>query len=201
MNNFHRYLDFPFEIAKPDIFNTTPDHLIHAHLETHYDNNMAEFLKSRNLEILYIESFYTPPNGGKVPIHTDFWWYETDFVKINQTWGPDDGKVVWWNCSKTTEIMVDHETTEINNAKATYSDRIRTLTADENDCTEIFSVNTNLPSLLNTGILHSTVNPSQQGRWTVCFVPVHTKGKEDYLRWNDALEIFADIIKENNNGN
>jgi hypothetical protein len=87
MNNFHRYLNLPFEIQKPEIFNTTPDHVIHTQLETHYDKNMELFLKKHGLEILLIECFYTPPNGGKVPIHTDFWWYETDYVKINQTWG------------------------------------------------------------------------------------------------------------------
>jgi hypothetical protein len=196
MNNFHRYLNLPFEISKPAVFDTTPNHVIHTQLDTHYDNNMKEFLQSRGLDILLIECFYTPPNGGKVPIHTDFWWYETDFVKINKTWGPEDGKIVWWNCSKTNEIILDHNTYENNDNKVTYSDYAKILTADENDCTEIFSANTNLPSLVNTGVLHSTVNPSQQGRWTLCFIPVHNKNTEEYVKWSDAIDIFKDVINE-----
>lgn len=196
MNSFHRYLNLPFEIQKPEIFNTTPDHVIHTQLETHYDKNMEMFLKNHGLEILLIECFYTPPNGGKVPIHTDFWWYETDYVKINQTWGPDDGKIVWWNCSQTKEIILDHDTYENKNNKVTYTDYAKILTADEIDCKEIFSANTNLPSLVNTGVLHSTINPSNQGRWTLCFIPVYNKSNEDYVSWNNALEIFKDIVNE-----
>jgi hypothetical protein len=92
--------------------------------------------------------------------------------------------------------VLDHDTYESKNNKVTYTDYAKILTADENDCKEIFSANTNRPSLVNTGVLHSTINPSNQGRWTLCFIPVRNKNSEDYISWNHAIEIFKDIIDE-----
>lgn len=196
MNNFHRYLNLPFDLEKPKLFDTTPNHVVHQHLDGHYDNNIERFLKQFGLELLLTECFYTPPNGGKVPIHTDFWWYETDFVKINQTWGPDDGEIIWWNCKKTYEIVLDNNTYTIGNDTVTYADKAKVLRAEETDCKQIFSANTNRPSLVNTGVLHSTINPSNQGRWTVCFIPVYKQSDESYIKWDDAVNIFKDYIDE-----
>lgn len=197
MNHFHRYLKLPFELEKPNLFNTDPDHVVHQNLDGHYDNNMENFLKQFGLELLLIECFYTPPNGGKVGIHTDFWWYETDFIKINQTWGPEDGEIVWWKCDKTYKVELDKDTHYIGDNKLTFDDTSKFLAAEEVDCKQIFSANTNRPSIVNTGILHSTINPSNQGRWTVCFIPVYKKSDESYVKWNDALEIFKDYLGEN----
>lgn len=191
MNNFHRYLNLPFEIKKPELFNTTPDHVVHEQIKIDDDQNMVNFLKQFGIDLMLVESFYTPPNGGKVPIHTDFWWYETDYVKINQTWGPDDGEIIWWNCSKTKEVLMEPKEYE----NLTYTDEIRVLTADEKDCKQIFSANTNKVSLVNTGVLHSTINPSNQPRWTICFVPAFDVENNVYVRWHEALEIFKEYLK------
>lgn len=202
MNNFHRYLNLPFEIKKPELFNTQPDHVVHEPLENHYDLNMVEFFKDHGLDLLLIECFYTPTNGGKVPIHTDFWWWETDYVKINQTWGSDDGEIVWWNCPNSYEIYLEpgdyvHEGEEIS-----HNSKSRILTAKEEESKKLFSVNTNKPSLINAGIMHSTINPSNQPRWTVCFIPIYDKLRpESYVSWNDALDIFKDYVEGDNIGN
>lgn len=192
MNNFHRYLNLPFEIKKPDVFNTTPDHVVHEQIKVNDDQNMVNFLKQFGMDLMLVESFYTPPNGGKVPIHTDFWWYETDYVKINITWGPDDGKIIWWKCSKTQEVKMEPKEYD----GLTYTDTIRVLTANESDCKEIFSANTNKVSLVNTGILHSTINPSNQPRWTLCFVPAFDIEKNVYVTWNEAMDIFKDYLED-----
>lgn len=193
-NRYHRYLNLPFDIQKPELFNTTPNHVVHQPLDNYYDKNMVDFFHKHNMEILLIECFYTPPNGGKVPIHTDFWWWETDFVKINMTWGPDDGEIVWWKCDKTFEFEVSQGHYKHDDVELEYNDKIRVLTASPKNCTKLYSAVTNQPSLVNTGILHSTTNPSNQPRWTVCFVPVWDKKTEAYVTWDEALNIWKDYL-------
>jgi hypothetical protein len=196
MNNYCRELTLPFEIKKPELFNTQPDHVVHEPLENHYDLNMVKFFKDHGLDLLLIECFYTPPNGGKVPIHTDFWWYETDYVKINQTWGPQDGEIVWWDCPTSYEVFLEPgENVTDAGEKITYNDKVRILTAKEEESKKLFSANTNKPSLVNTGILHSTINPSNEPRWTICFVPVYDKATEAYVSWKDAENIFKDYLR------
>jgi hypothetical protein len=196
MNNFHRYLNLPFDLEKPKLFDTTPDHVIHQPLSDHYDINMQNFLKQFGLELLLTECFYTPPNGGKVPIHTDFWWYETDYVKINQTWGPVDGEIIWWECPTAYEVFLEPGDYVTDNGKElTYNDKVRILTANEEESKKLFSANTNKPSLVNTGILHSTINPSNQPRWTICFVPVYDIATEAYVSWKDAEIMFKEYLK------
>ena len=65
------------------------------------------------------------------------------------------------------------------------------LLAKEEDSTFLFERNTNRPSLLNVGILHSTHNPTDEPRWTVCFVPGY-KGK--MIKLKTALKVFKKFI-------
>jgi|TARA_B110000503_G_scaffold127563_1_gene197452 hypothetical protein len=197
MNNYCRELKLPFEIKKPELFNTQPDHVVHMPLENHYDLNMVKFFKDCGLELLLIECFYTPPNGGKVPIHTDFWWWETDYIKVNQTWGPADGEIVWWDCPTSYEVFLEPgDYVEHNGEEISHHSKSRILTANEEESKKLFSANTNNPSLVNTGIMHSTINPSNEPRWTVCFIPIYDKLlPESYVSWNDAERIFKDYLK------
>jgi len=68
------------------------------------------------------------------------------------------------------------------------------LWAEEKDCTLLYEANTNRPSLVNVGVLHGTNNPTNSGRWTICFVP--TTLNEDFIHWDDALNIFKNYIED-----
>jgi|TARA_B100000035_G_C20858613_1_gene490840 hypothetical protein len=197
-NHYHRYLDLPFEIEKPDIFNSEQKTVMQKALPNHYDQNMVDFLAKFGMKLLMIECFFTPPNGGKVPIHTDFWWWETDFVKINKTWGPEDGKIIWYKASKTTPITVKpgKNTSDVEPGESVVyqTDDVTILTASQKDCTPLYEANTNKPSLVNTGILHGTLNPSNEPRWTICFQPVWDIETEAYVTWHEAMDIFKDYI-------
>ena len=195
-NQYHRYIDLPFEIQKPRLFDTNQKAVMQQHLPNHYDQNMVNFFAKFDMKLLLIECFYTPPNGGKVPIHTDFYHYETDYVKINQTWGPDDGKIIWYKASKTFEYTVKpgNNTLENEDGSVIYNDEITVLTASPKDCEVLYEANTNKPSVVNTGILHGTLNPGNAPRWTVCFQPVWDIKTEQYVHWHEAMGIWKDYI-------
>ena len=68
------------------------------------------------------------------------------------------------------------------------------LWAEEEDCELLYEANTNRPSLVNVGVLHGTHNPTDTGRWTLCFVPVDKKRK--FLHWDTCIDIFKDYIQD-----
>ena len=125
------------------------------------------------------EVFYTPPHS-KIPIHTDHGAY-THHAKINITWGPEEGDTM-------VEVREDLSKEDYTGATSEFHDN---LWAKEEDCDFLYEANTNKPSLVNIGMLHGTNNPTDRGRWTLCFVPQDQRGK--FIHWNDALK-FLRII-------
>lgn len=184
MNKYHRYLKLPFEIHPPKMFSNLGNTIRHHYINDYQCNDMDNFLNELGLVCQLKECFYTPPNS-KIPIHTDHATY-TDHAKINLTWGPEEGVIQWWK----SNMVRRHQFTGGEYTDETHHN----LWADEKDCTFLYEANTNKPSLVNVGILHGTNNPTNQGRWTVCFVPITTSGT--YLHWYTALEIFKNYIEE-----
>jgi len=185
-NIFHRYLNLPFKVFPPNMFEEFGDIVRHHYLDNSDYLEVGEWFSSLGLECVRVECFYTPPYG-KVPIHTDHGSY-TNHAKINITWGPDEGVIQWWHSDIVEERV-------INGGIENTSERHHNLWAKEGDCKLLYEVNTNRPSLVNVGILHGTNNPTNQGRWTLCFVPFETKSNS-YIPWNRATEIFKDYIEE-----
>ena len=199
-NRFHRYLNLPFEIAKHSMFDQFPDQMKHVDINDYCDKNIDKWLSSLGLEVRHTEVFYTPPNNGALPIHCDDKTF-TDHVKINITWGPPEGVMRWWT-SNITEAYTDIEDVKANykgvNADDAdqFSERQHTnVLAEEKDCKLVYEKNTNRPSLVNVGVLHSTFNPTDQGRWTLCFVPGIPNG-HGCIYWDEAQEYFKNYIEQ-----
>lgn len=185
-----------------DFMNGTPETVIHNDLPIDYDSDMEVFLNTLGLTLIVVETFFTPPNGGKVPIHTDYTTHNTDFVKINKTWGPEDGHIVWWDCSETFEYELSPKMIDEKGVKVQYDASSTITSAFEENCKKLHSANTNKLSLVNTGCLHSTINPSNEPRWTICHIPAYldkvATRKNWYdacVKWDDALEIFKDYLE------
>lgn len=184
MNNYHRYLDLPFVINPPEFFKECGPIIQHHYINDYVCEDINLLFDSLNLVCNLTECFYTAPNS-KIPIHTDHASY-TNHAKINVTWGPEEGVIQWWESDKVRrEQIYGGEYTK---------ERHHNLWADEKDCKFLYEANTNIPSLVNVGVLHGTNNPTNHGRWTLCFVPVTKFGQ--YLNWFEALEIFKDYITE-----
>lgn len=184
VNNYHRYLNLPFEIKPPEFFKNQEKMIKHCYINEISFPELESFFNSLGLECYLKECFYTAPYS-KIPIHTDRSSY-TNHAKINITWGPEEGVIQWWH-SDIVKHRVINQKNDITNE---YHDN---LWAEEKDCTLLYEANTNRPSLVNVGILHGTNNPTDRGRWTLCFVPTKIK---QVIHWDDALQIFKDYIEQ-----
>ena len=199
-NIYHRFLDLPFEIPRPEITYTVPDKLRHDYLPESPFSEMQRFLRSLNLVCTLHEVFYTPPNGGAMPIHLDKPVIDNR-VKINMTWGPEEGRTRWWKLKDGINMDDVKHPTDLNEYKAhDFSDHKHDnlLFSDEN-CDMVYEASTNRPSLLNVGQLHSTYNPGDVGRWTVCYhigwrIPTMHDGNDNALKFDEALKVFGPII-------
>lgn len=209
-NIYHRYLKLPFEIKPHPMFSEFPDNPIHFNTLEHKQSEMDDWLESIGCVVQHTEVFYTAP-GTIIPIHSDSIFID-NHVKINLTFGPKEGKVVWWESDNPFAASVhandyndqmsinEYGTERINDARKGWVQTHASVVANSKDCVKVWEANTNRPSLLNVGQLHSTWCPPTEGRWTLCFVPsIIRNGKQRAIQWRDAMEIFKDYIVEEEN--
>jgi len=192
-NTFHRYLNLPFEIKKPtnlDSFYSSEEK--HIEMPGYCDQDVVKWLETFGIGIGNIEAFYTPPMGS-LPIHCDESIID-NHVKINVTWGADEGVTRWWHCPSPRDNVDNHT---VNKGYEIESRQDNCLRGDEDECELVYEANTNRPSLLNVGQMHSTYNPNKTlGRWTLCFVLKPSNSCEPYIYWDEALIIFKDYFVE-----
>lgn len=209
-NKYHRYLDLPFEIKPHPMFSEFPKNPMHKDTLDYKQPEMDEWLKSIGCVVQHTEVFYTAP-GTIIPIHADNIFMD-NHVKINLTFGPEEGKVIWWKsnnpfaasayANEYNDQMAISEFGEerVKEARENWTDReggTNVVLPNTEDCVQVWEAHTNRPSLLNVGQLHSTWCPDTEGRWTICFVPaIITPQKQKWIQWYDALEVFKDYIVE-----
>ncbi len=186
MNNiYHRYLDIPVS-PNIDLFNRIdydPSQCSHVKIEREEINpDLIKWFEEFNLTVVWFEAFYTSPNGGKLPIHIDS-VIANDTVKVNWTYGAPESKLIWW------EPVADKYIKTVQTEFGT-----EYLTVEEQDCTKLYEVQINQPSLVNAGRFHSTHNPTAEGRWTLS-LPLLDKYSGNNVRWEDAVAKFNRIIK------
>ena len=183
-NIYHRYLNVPVDVFRPEFTYEYPNQSKHKVLTfSEYDvSELQNFLKSFKINITNIEAFYTKPNGGELPIHTDVAMFDNR-VKINLTWGPEEGRTRWWKAKDLKSLQrnmiknyKDFEFTDANHDN---------LMIKKEDAELVYEASTNKLSLVNVGQLHSTYNPAGYGRWTLCFVLGEDSGLA--LTWKDAI--------------
>ena len=163
-NIYHRYLNLPFEIIKHPMFDAEPTEMKHHDINPYRDPLVDEFHKDLGLIINHTEVFWTPA-GTSLPVHADYVTLD-NHVKIN-----------------ITDLTTANE----------FSDREHTnVLANRDECTLVYEANTNRPSLVNVGQLHDTYSPPHAGRWTLCFIPGRSNGRDIY--WDEAMEIYKDYI-------
>ena len=184
-NIYHRYLNLPFEIKKPQCFEENPPDIKHI-VDLDYDaQEMNLFLSTLGLRVAKCEAFYTPP-GKKIPVHTD----GDNFVKINKTWGPELAVTRWFELRQDAALIGDPNKIFLGRA---YGDSVKR--ADEEQCDLVYQACTNVASLVNVGIFHGTYNPSsEQGRWTLCFDLAEIGGGN--ITWLQSLRYFKDFITQ-----
>ena len=189
-NIYHRYINLPFEIERPKITCDFPNQIRHEAINHHVDQKMVDFNNSLGLKVTHTEVFYTPPNGDKIPIHTDLPALDNR-VKINVTWGPEEGVIRWFRHNDLSKLY--HNSNEVYKGGGFSDEEHQNLLAEEEDCTLVYEANTNKPSIVNVGQLHGTYNPGDYGRWTLCF-HICRQDINDFLDFETALKYYKDYI-------
>jgi hypothetical protein len=161
------------------------------------DQSVIKWIESFDLKVSnLIEGFYTPTNGGKIPLHNDTSTI-SNAVKINFTWGPDNSVTRWWHVKQPEYLKpVKPDNSHILIA-GLVPDIVVTdaYSAREEDCELVHEQVINRPSLMNIGQLHSTFNPNMtEDRWTLCFTLL--KLDNTHLQFEEAVQIFKDYIHE-----
>lgn len=200
-NIYHRYLDLPFTYPKPDIFNNSSNNYTALIDSKYIYSPFKEWVESLGLSISNVlEGFYTPPNGGRVPLHSDtsFMPGENDCCKLNFTWGSNDSTTQWYKIKDLSKIK-KHYLDDADANQKFYDAGIEpdfnityVLFADHEDADIVYEKVIDRPSLLNISQLHSTWNPSPtEHRWTLCFTLLQDS---NILTFENALTLFKDYI-------
>lgn len=202
-NIYHRFLNLPFSYPKPERFSRPSEKFSMMMESSEIYQPFNAFIESFGLKISNVlEAFYTPPGGGKVPLHTDTPQLpgENDVCKLNFTWGPSDSTTEWYQIKDNSQLQKynldnDHANTKFYEAGIKPDiDFSYVLFADLENANLVYETPITKPSLLNVSQLHSTYNPSEtENRWSLCFTLLKNG---EILTFEHALKIFADYIVE-----
>ena len=211
MNNFHRFINLPFTIDKPKIFDTlkmphwsTESYRLFELEKQHVDTRILEWLDNWNISASQsIEGFYTAPNNGSIGIHSDTDTL-TDMAKLIFVWGPENSYTRWYEpkidaiASKKMRPDQEGPQAEKNLNSDTYISELeqqdRVLCYEEKNCDLLYEKKiANQTSIINAGRLHSVFNYGSEGRWGLSFILMKNK---KIIQFREALEIFKDITYE-----
>jgi hypothetical protein len=200
MNIYHRYLKLPFEYAKPNCFNQSYNHPNIMFVKRDWiDNSIIDWIGNFGIKVSnVIEGFYTPPNGGKIPMHNDTPAL-CNATKINFTWGPHSSTTRWWKVKNESFLIPVNPDNSHITAEGIRPDIIVTnaFHAKEENCDLVYEKVINRPSLMNIGQLHSTYNPDNAAdRWTLCLTLLKQNG--NHLQFEEALRVFENHIDAEN---
>ncbi len=216
MQLYHRYLKLPFNFEKPTLFDSVElkdySEFIYFKDEDLKTEPILDFIDSIGLYRIQTNSVYSAPNDG-IRIHSDTPDL-SDKVKLSFSWGSPDSKTIWWEPKDHRRVKVvnfyeSHMTRTVKCSKikmATIPERIRLFLkgkkigpqtkyawAKEKDCNKVLEKTIDRPSLYNVGRLHSTWNPSSEGRWTLTFI-LGKKRDMKPLHFIESLNYFREYI-------
>ena len=184
--NYHRYLNLPFTVSKPISF---VDRESSDYIDLGKDiipRVMIEWLDEHGVHAIVAGAAYTAPNS-KIHPHCDT-LEPGNHVNINFTWGSKHSKTRWWKLKQGKKYTVEHVSDD------SVADGDGLLTAKEEDCELLFEQTIDKPSMINSGILHGTYNPSNESRWTMSVVLGYKEYPKKLLQWDDAFRIFKNYI-------
>lgn len=183
-NRYHRHLN----LSKDYIPNVNFSQWSTKNLKKWYDfhetismeelnnNTFTDWLKSKGMISTWIEVFYTPPGEDGI-IHSDNVDY-LEWAKIIFRYGAEESTMRWWESNTTKEYHSDYGhsvlVTSQEFAKLVHESKIE------------------VASLVNVGLLHSSHNPTTEGRFTVTVALFDIDGNR--ILWDDALKKLSDCV-------
>lgn len=149
-------INYPYTIDRPNYYKHVYPHNI-CETGNPLDQRLVKWIEEHNLKVQSSQLFYTAPNDS-INIHVDHYGIG-NHGKINMTWGHPDSRTNFWK-------LKDGKQFKVNQSK----NYIPVITAELDDVELIETFEINQLSIFNAGVLHSTHNPTNQGRWTMSIV-------------------------------
>ncbi len=172
-------LPFPVNMEEKVRAGRTPTALMHFPFDAaDLDPQFLALVKERGLGVGHTEVFYTPP-FQHLAIHVDTAQL-SNLVKLNWCYDAPGSRMQWWKL-KGGASMTEHQTV----VGTSY------LLAAQRDCVMIESAEILQPTFVNAGVLHSVLNSTANGRWTLSVV-LQLDGKD--LQFDQAMQIFKDLL-------
>lgn len=145
------------------------------------DPQVDAFLKPLGLMIVRAEVFYVPANQESPHPHIDSSKF-SNRVKLNWVYGAPNSTMKWWE-PYDKEAVAKVMTTRTGSLYGVY-DGPMYLAHEEK---------IGLPSMVNSGHLHSITNPDPTGRWCVSCSVGDEPGHQ--IEWEQALPLLKPFFK------
>lgn len=214
-NIYHRYINLSFELEKPKWENIKQTFSNEQKVGSEYynikekgdtdvyicdtpenDKKVTEFLDRFNL---FYDSklLFNTKSDDSIKVHIDN-NKEEDYsdkpdsfidnhAKLNFTWEVPGGGLRWWELKNENNLTVDTHTQK--NGK-----KWHVIWAKQEDCTMVYEKTINKPSIVNTGVPHSTHNPSNKERFTLSYNLVR-KTDLKLVTFFEALWLFDGLLE------
>ncbi len=208
MNPYHRFLDIRDYVPNIDIseYDVRGVHWPEFHktfdLNELGNDKIEPWLNSMGFTSTWIEFFYTPPGEDGV-IHSDNVWY-ADWAKLIFQFGAKGSTMRFWESDTVLRMSTSAEevSTDIpERSEYKVGDRTndhyhgQVLVTREEFAELKHEVEVGTCSLVNVGHLHSSHNPTKDGRFslTIALMDKNTKYERRIL-WDEALKALKPYI-------
>jgi hypothetical protein len=217
MNKFHRHLNIPDYIPNVNFSQWETEgyswHQFHKELtfEDLGNPNIEPWLNSLGITSYWMEVFYTPPHSSGI-IHSDNGRGD-DWPKIIYQFGAKGSTMRWWKSSKAFNLVPEMEQYIKENfddvkgipGKDSAGDSVEchydseVLMALEKDSTIVYETEIGQASLINTGPLHSSYNPTDEKRFVVTIGLFDKEIKKPINHINEIRALWDDVVPKMEN--
>lgn len=146
-----------------------------------FNGTLNTWLDQVNCHVFFAELFYTPPGKNLI------WHIDTEapsnFIKINFVWGTDRHYMQWGELIHNQPIPV-----ELTMAGTKY------LRFNESEIKVVESTTITVPTIVNIGVPHRVVNPSDNARWCLS-VNIHNQFG-NRLTMDEAIKTFSGYVQD-----
>lgn len=184
INRLHRRVRIPFSIdASPMIGAISRHGLTGGFLQSiidhdDFDRGLSRWLSDLGLKINFGEVFRTGPMST-TRIHVDGPTMD-ESCKLNWAFGAKGSTMAWWR-------IVDHS---MDLSPRLAPGGTRYINIDTAGCEMMHSEEIGSPSLVNVGVPHNIINPTNQTRWCISYMLGRMDSIQN-LQWSDAIGCFG----------
>jgi hypothetical protein len=184
IERLHRRVRLPFSIDTSPMINAMSIHGLSGGFlqsvinQDDFDPTLSLWLSDLGLKINFGEVFRTGPMS-ETTIHVDGPAMD-ESCKLNWAFGASGSTMAWW---RITDPSMDL-------APRSAPGGTKYIRIETSGCQMLHSEGVGSPSLVNVGIPHNIINPTNQPRWCISYMLGKTDVTQN-LQWTDAIEVLG----------